>query len=260
MIVALLGAAVIGLCVGLLGAGGSILTVPILVYVIGQPEKVAIAGSLLIVGAISAIGALPHALARRVDWPAALAFGPAAMVGAFAAAFVGQHLPGVVQLLLLGAILLFTALRMSRPLPSELVQSDTLRTRAIGLALRGLLVGTLTGLVGIGGGFLIVPALAVMGKLPMHRAVATSLVLIPLQAGAGFAKHFLVLERMGLSLDWNIISIFVLVGGFGTWVGGLIAGRVNQRFLRRSFAGVLAVMGIYMLIVETLALLHEGAA
>jgi len=258
LIVALVGAVVIGLCVGLLGAGGSILTVPILVYVIGQPEKVAIAGSLLIVGAIAAIGALPHALARRVDWRSALAFGPAAMAGAFGAAFIGQHLPGFVQLLILATILLLTAIRMSRPLPAELFTKGGELPSMRGLALRGLLVGALTGLVGIGGGFLIVPALAVLGRLPMHRAVATSLVLIPLQAASGFAKHYIVLDSLGLALDWNIITIFVLVGGFGTWFGGMLAGRVPQRVLRRGFAIVLALMGTYMLVVESIGLFSKG--
>lgn len=255
MIWALVGAALIGVCLGLLGAGGSILTVPALVYLVGQPEKVAIASALLIVSTVAAIGAVPYAIGRQVDWRAVWVFGPAAMVGAFLGAFAGNLLPGQLQLVLLGAILLLAAWRLSRPLP---LQQDTDRAAPAlaGLATRGAVVGGLTGLVGIGGGFLIVPALALLGQVPMRRAIGTSLVLIPVQAMSGFWKHHVVLGRMGLELDWEVIWLFIGLGAFGTLLGQRLGGRLNQDMLRQAFAGLLVLIGAAILLAEGWSLLR----
>jgi uncharacterized protein len=253
LIWALVGAALIGVCLGLLGAGGSILTVPVLVYLVGQPEKVAIASALLIVSSVAAIGAVPHALARQVDWRAALVFGPAAMLGAFLGAFAGNRVPGVVQLLLLGGILIVAAWRLSRALPPQ-DEAGRAPPAPGGLAWRGALVGALTGLVGIGGGFLIVPALALLGRVPIRRAIGTSLVLIPLQAMSGFWKHRVALDRLGLQLDWDVIWLFIGLGALGTLLGQRLSGRLDQAVLRRAFAGLLVLIGSAMLLAEGWAL------
>ena len=241
---ALLGALAIGLSLGLLGSGGSILTVPILVYVLGQPEKVAIAGSLLIVGAIALIGAIPWALRGHVDGRSVLLFGVPGMLGTYLGAALAAYLPGPLQLAIFAVVMLAAATTMLRSPQASVAISPRNRYR---LAADGVLVGMLTGVVGVGGGFLIVPALVLLGGLSMHRAIGTSLLIISLNAFSGFAKHFLVLSAAGTTLDWRLIGIFIAVGAIGSLVGQQIGGRLPQLMLRRGFAAVLLLMSVYIL-------------
>ena len=170
---ALLGAVIVGLSLGLLGSGGSILTVPLLVYLVGQPEKVAIAGSLAVVGGIALAGAIPSALRGGVEWRSVGWFGVPGMLGTVLGAHLSRWIAGDVQLLLFAVVMLIAAWRMARPgSASEHAGAPRSRTWIV---IDGLGVGLLTGLVGVGGGFMIVPALVLLGGLPMHRAIATSL-------------------------------------------------------------------------------------
>ena len=113
--------------------------------------------------------------------------------------------------------------------------------------LDGLVVGIITGLVGVGGGFLIVPALALLGGLSMHRAVATSLVIIALKSYSGFFKYLDVLAGQGLSLDWSIIGLVTALGIAGSFAGNLIATRLPQERIRMLFGVFLIVMGVFIL-------------
>lgn len=239
----ILGAAIIGLSLGLLGSGGSILTVPILTYLLGMPEKTAVASSLAIVGGISLIGALPLLRRGLVDGRALLAFGPPSMLGTVAGAWLAQRLPEGSQLLIFAPVMLVAAWRMASGGAAS-VQGP--RKSAWAIALAGIGVGVLTGLVGIGGGFLIVPALVLLLGLPMPRAVATSLVLIVLNSAVGLGKYLLA-GGAGLQLDAGVIALFIAIGGGASMLAGRIAGRIPQRRLRQMFAAVLVLVALSIL-------------
>jgi uncharacterized membrane protein YfcA len=250
---ALLGAVIVGLSLGLLGSGGSILTVPLLVYLVGQPEKVAIAGSLAVVGGIALAGAIPSALRGGVEWRSVGWFGVPGMLGTVLGAHLSRWIAGDVQLLLFAVVMLIAAWRMARPgAASE--HAGTPRSRAW-IVIDGLGVGLLTGLVGVGGGFMIVPALVLLGGLPMHRAIATSLWIIALNAFSGLGKHLFVLDAAGLALDWPLLGLFTAIGAIGSVAGQKLASRLPQRLLRRGFAALLVMMGLYIVGRELPALL-----
>lgn len=240
----MLGALLIGLTLGLLGSGGSILTVPVLVYLLGQPEKVAIAGSLAIVGGIALFAALPYARQRSIDWRSVAWFGIPGMAGTWGGAWLAQFVSGALQLAVFALVMLAAAWSMARSAPA----APAAAPRAAPLIVAdGLAVGALTGFVGVGGGFLIVPALALLGGLPMTLAIGTSLVIIALKSAAGFWKYLDVLAAGGLALDWGVIAAFVAVGAVGSLLGNRLAHRLPQATLKRGFAGFLVVMAAYIL-------------
>lgn len=243
---ALLGALAIGLTLGLLGSGGSILTVPVLVYLVGQPEKLAIAGSLAIVGGVALAGALPRMIKHQVDWRSVLWFGVPGMLGTFVGSAASKHIPGVVQLFVFALVMLAAAAMMARPTPAQTIERAPRKRRWI--VLDGLGVGALTGIVGIGGGFLILPALVLLGGLAMHRAVGTSLTIIALNAFSGFAKHASLLAAAGLALDWRLIGLFTAIGAGGSLVGMQLAERLPQQRLKRLFSVFLVMMGLFIIV------------
>ncbi len=245
MLLAVAGALIIGLSLGLMGSGGSILTVPILVYVVGQDEKVAIAGSLFVVGCIAAISGLQHAVRREVHWGSVLWFGLPGMAGTWLGAQMSVFFSGTAQLLLFVAVMIAAGAFMARP--ASLAHRDR-RQAAWKISLNGLSVGALTGLVGVGGGFLIVPALVLLGGLSMHLAVGTSLTIIALQAFSGFSRYLGVLRDRDQALDWMVLGTFVGLGVVGALAGGLLSHRLPQQLLRKLFAGLLFVMAVAMLV------------
>lgn len=246
MTLALIGALAVGLTLGLLGSGGSILTVPVLTFLVGQDEKVAIASSLVIVGGIAAVAALRAWREGKVDGRSVLWFGLPGMAGSFGGAALGGLVPGEVQLAAFAVLMLVAARSMVRSKPVEEPGSGGPRPVAK-ILLDGLVVGVITGFVGVGGGFLIVPALGLLGGLPMATAVGTSLVIIAMKAAAGFAKYVDVLDAAGLSLDWSVIGLFVAVGIAGSLVGRRVGGCLPEVRLRQSFAVLLLVMGSFIL-------------
>lgn len=239
------GAIAIGLSLGLLGSGGSILTVPVLVYLLGQDEKVAIAGSLFIVGTIAAAGSAQYLRARLIDWRSVALFGVPGMAGTYAGAWLAAFVPGLVQLSLFALVMLLAATLMLRPVALD-GPARAPRDRWK-IALDGLAVGALTGLVGVGGGFLIVPALVLLGGLSMHRAVATSLVIIALKSFSGFYKYLEVLDSQALALDWQALWLVSALGVAGSLLGTSLASRLPQATLRKGFGAFLVVMGLYIL-------------
>lgn len=246
MILAWLGAISIGLSLGLLGSGGSILTVPVLIYLVGQDEKVAIAGSLAVVGTIALAGALQYLRSGQVDWRNVGWFGVPGMIGTWIGAMIAAYISGLVQLALFAGVMLLAAVMMLRGngLADDSISEPRERWK---IAIDGLGVGALTGLVGVGGGFLIVPALVLLGGLNMHRAVATSLVIIALKSYSGFIKYLSVLSDQGLQLDWPILGVVTGLGIAGSWAGNKLAGRIPQKTLRKIFGVFLVLMGIYIL-------------
>lgn len=239
-----LGAILTGLSLGLLGSGGSILTVPMLVYLVGQDEKVAFAGSLAIVGLISLVSAFAYARKDMVDWRSAMFFGLPGMVGAVFGAYMARYIPSWMQMLLFAALLLVAAWLMFRSINLDDAPSEPRAFWKVGLD--GLIVGALTGLVGVGGGFLIIPALVLLGGLSMNVAVGTSLVIIAMNSASGFWEYLHVLDDLNLSLDWSLIGLFSLLGIAGAQLGQRLNSRLPQVLLRRLFAVFLLFMGAFI--------------
>lgn len=241
-LVGLLLAVLIGLSLGLLGGGGSILTVPIFVYVLGFAPKEAIGMSLAVVGATSLVGAAGHWRAGNVDLRTALPFGAVAMAGSFLGTRLAVFLSGAVQLTLFGAIMLLAAIFMLRDRhPAGSAAGGATRSLVI-LAFVGLAVGVLTGLVGVGGGFLIVPALVLLAGVPMKQAVGTSLLVIAMNAATGFLGYLGQIQ-----VQWDVLLLFTLLA-----IGGILAGTalvrfVSQQALKRAFAVFLVAMAIFIL-------------
>jgi len=242
-----LGAVLIGVTLGLLGSGGSILTVPILKYLAGEPDKIAIAESLAIVGTIALFGAVPYAKARLVDARSVLFFGVPGLAGTYAGAVLAAQVPGPVQLVLFAVLMLAAAWRMLRGAPTPAADGDASRLSRGMLAALGAGVGVVTGLVGVGGGFLIVPALVLVAGLPMRRAVGTSLVVIALNSAVGVAKHAATLHAQGLALHVPLILGFAVLGIAGAWTGQRFGQKVPQATLRKGFAVFLVAMGAFIL-------------
>jgi uncharacterized protein len=253
VLLALLGALAIGLSLGLLGSGGSILTVPVLHYLVGQPEKLAIGGSLLVVGLIAASAAIPYALHRQVDWRNVAWFGLPGMLGAWLGATLAQWVPGTVQLVLFAAVMLLAAWRMLR---GGVAQRADHEPHRITVVAGGLGVGALSGLVGVGGGFLIVPALVLLAGVPMASAVGTSLAVIALNSFTGFAKYLGVLAQLSLQLDWLVLLAVAAIGIVGSFAGHRLGRRLPQATLRRAFGMFLVVMGVFIVVDVGPRLLH----
>ncbi len=236
-------ARLIGVTLGLLGGGGSILTVPIFVYVLGYAAKPAIATSLAVVGATSLLAAINHARAKNIDAQAAVWFAPSAMLGTFIGTKLAMMLGGTTQLLIFAAVMLTSALLMLRDQnTSEKFSSEQTSLKPLWtLAVTGLGVGLLTGLVGVGGGFLIVPALVLLAGLPMKRAVGTSLALIALNSFIGFFGYV-----QTVSLDWPLIAAFVMVATAGSLIGARLVQVISAAVLRRSFGIFLLCMSAFI--------------
>jgi len=248
------GALFVGISLGLFGSGGSILTVPVLVYLLDHPEKIAIAESLGIVGGIALLGSIPHARRNLVDWRNVLFFGVPGMLGTYLGAWVSRFVSGGVQLVVFGGVVLVAAVMMMMRW-SKLHQGPRKPRSVLHIGIDGLLVGVLTGFVGVGGGFLIVPALFLLGGLSMHLAVGTSLVIIALKSFTGFFKYNQILGDSGLAVDWATIGFFVVMGMVGTQLGHRIGQRLSPDRLRKSFAMVLVLVGIFIISKEVPALL-----
>lgn len=238
-------ASLIGLSLGLLGGGGSILTVPVLVYVVGFAPKPAIAMSLPVVGATSLVGALGHWRAGNVALRPALAFGLIAMAGSYAGARLAAFVSGAAQLVILAVVMLAAALSMLRR-SGRTASATPAPVRATlppgTLAAVALTVGLLTGIVGIGGGFLIVPALVVLGRVPMKQAVGTSLLVIAMNSASGFAGYLGTVV-----LPWGFLAGFTAVAIAGILAGTYLVRFVSGAALTRGFALFLLAIAALML-------------
>ncbi len=252
-------AALIGLSLGVLGGGGSILTVPIFVYVMEYEPKLAIAMSLPVVGATSLVGAVGHWRAGNFNLKVALLFGVLAMVGAFAGARLSALVSGIAQLVLLGIVMLVSAVLMMRRKQSVADEtSDAREQRRAPLPLvagAGIGVGILTGLVGIGGGFLFVPALHLLVRVPMKTAVGTSLLVIAMNTAAGLAGY-----QGQVTIPWLTVAAFVAAAVVGIIIGTRIVAHVSQSGLRRAFAVFLVLMAAFILVQNRAVLRHPGDA
>lgn len=236
-------AVLIGVSLGLLGGGGSILTVPLLLYVYGVEAKAAIAMSLLVVGTTSLAALVPHARAGRVRWKIGAIFGAASMLGAYGAGRIARLIPSSALLLAFGAMMLVTAVAMMRPKRQS--NGDSHEPKSLPLhwiLLEGLGVGAVTGLVGAGGGFLVVPALALLAGLAMPEAVATSLMVIALKSFAGFAGYVST-----VSINYSLAAMIIAAAVVGSVIGTSLVSRVHPDSLRKGFGWFIVVMSIFVL-------------
>lgn len=259
MVLAVLLAIMVGVSLGLLGGGGSILTVPILRYVLGIETHIAIAMSLLIVAATSAAALAMHARRGRVQWRTGFAFGGAAMVGAYAAGRVAHRVPEALLLSGFGVMMLATAIAMLGPerkpssAPLSCVSSPP-RLALQKVLIEGLVVGAVTGLVGAGGGFLVVPALVLLGRLPMDSAVPTSLLVISLKSFAGLAGFLGHTE-----IDWSLVMAIGSASVLGSLGGAALSSSVSTHSLRQVFGWCVIAMAIFILAQEVPALFGDPA-
>jgi uncharacterized membrane protein YfcA len=232
----------VGITLGMLGGGGSILTVPLLVYVAGLPPQEAIATSLFVVGTTAAVGVVGHARAGRVRWRTGAVFGAVGMAGALVGGLVGSRLSGAVLLSAFALMMLATSVAMIRGRRHPAPDHDAAEVPVLRVVVQAAAVGLVTGLVGAGGGFLVVPALALLGGLPMPVAVGTSLVVIAMQSAAGFAGHL-----TGATLDWTVALVVTSAAVAGSLVGGRLVGRIAPELLRRGFGWFVLGMGALVL-------------
>jgi len=240
LIVALVAGAVIGLALGGLGGGGSVLAVPALIYLLGFTPAEATTASLVIVTLTSITALTGHARDGNVAWRTGLLFAAAGIVPAMIAGAAASHLPETVLTVAFSVIAGLAALRMLRPARTE--PSGQVHPGKAGAAGSGL--GAVTGFLGVGGGFLAVPALVSVLGLTMRRAVGTSLLVITINSLAALAA------RTGTAhgLDWSVIAPFTGAAILGAWDGKRLAARLSGGLLQRVFAVLLLAVAIFMLV------------
>jgi uncharacterized protein len=249
-----------GISLGLLGGGGSVLALPILVYVMGVTPKSAIAMTLLVVGSVSLLGTIPHWKRGNINLKTALIFGSATMIGAFWGARLATmpFITDTFQMLLFAIMMLLAAgfmIRKAARIENRQTKADQRLTELtlypepickycwLWLLTEGLAVGILTGLVGVGGGFAIVPALVLLGKIPMKEAIGSSLLIISLNSAAGllgYLGHISINERLTVS--------FTFAAAFGTLIGSYLAQFVSAKQLQKGFGYFLLAIATFVLI------------
>jgi hypothetical protein len=260
---------VVGAVVGGLGGGGGVLAVPALVHVLGQDARDATTSSVVIVGITAAAGALARARGGGIDWRTGTALGAVGIPASFLGTLLNRHVAQPVLLLAFAALTLVaaTAMLLDSRSPHEpgdgpatggrgsalgtrrrTGRAQLLRT-LVAIVLCGAAVGFLTGFLGVGGGFLVVPALVIALRMPMGLAIGTSLVVIVLNSVSAFAS------RLGdLHLDWHVIVPFTVAAVAGTLVGRRVADRLSGAVLTRAFAALLVAVGLFVGVQSLIAL------
>jgi uncharacterized membrane protein YfcA len=254
----------IGISLGLIGGGGSVLAVPILVYVMGVSPKTAIAMSLFVVGFVSLIGAIPHWLKKNVNLKTALVFTPPAMVGAYLGASLAKlpFISETFQLVCFGIVMVIaSALMISKGggkrgrrsevkaanSVTDIVPAKTLKFPPwhywIATPLEGLGVGILSGFVGVGGGFAIIPALVLIGGLPMKQAIGTSLLIIAFNSVTGFLGYLSQVE-----INWDLVVSFTFAASLGTLVGSWLNQLIDAKYLQKGFGYFVLAVAAFVLV------------
>lgn len=237
----------IGVTLGVLGGGGAILTVPVFVGLLGQDAHTATTSSLVVVGLAASVAAIRHTEMHNVCWRAALLFATAAIPGAVIGSLANAAVSGRIVLWSLSALIVVVAVvtwqRARSPVSDDGVGAcpplAPLRVLAAGAAL-----GLLTGFFGVGGGFAIVPALAIVLRVPFRRAIGTSLVIIVIVSAVALATHL----AQGAVVDWPITIAFAAMAALGSLAGASVAGRTPQRTLGQAFAVLLVGVALLVLL------------
>ncbi len=259
----------IGISLGLIGSGGSILTIPILVYIVHIQPSTATTYSLFIVGVTALVGSIRGAKDNLLDYKVAFYFGLPSVIAIFIMRqFVVPLLPTIffswgdfsvskdVFIMLVFAILMiFASFSMIRKnnLMMEVEENNFINKSQI--VFKGILIGLLTGFVGVGGGFLIIPTLIFSAKLPMKKAVATSLIIIAANALIGFAgslNNFNNPHNNSSAIDWHFLLIFTLFAIIGVFIGILLSKKISNEKLKPAFGWFVLVTGIYIILKEIL--------
>ncbi|WP_413166261.1 sulfite exporter TauE/SafE family protein [Aeromonas salmonicida] len=240
----LLYAGIIGLSLGIFGSGGSIMTVPVLIYLVGQPDKIAIASSLAIVAAISFGGSILNIFNRRVSYQHLIWFGLPGMLGTYFGAWGGTLVNSKIQLSIFVILMLIAAKLMWSGRGKFLAET---KQSKIKIVINGTVVGAITGFVGVGGGFLIVPALVILGGLTMPLAIATSLLIISMQSLVGFSKYYQIFSEQHIIFDWAVIGWMIFGGIAGSYVGIWLSNKLPKDIMQKSFSIFLLLMGIFIL-------------
>jgi len=243
LFIILAAALVIGLALGLFGSGGSILTVPVLLYLMQLPQAEAVASALGIVAIISFVALLPYLYRRQLPWAVLAQVALPGVMGTMLGSWLSEFVAAGVQLSLLALLMILSAANMWR----QRVWQFPLQN-GWPLWLAGGSLGVLTGLVGVGGGFLIVPMLLAVTQLTMSSAIAASLMLVMLQSVAGFFSHGWLLAQRGVTLELSIILMIGGVGAVGSLVALAISSTLPQQLLRRMFAVFVVALAIFILL------------
>lgn len=261
VIIGFLLAALVGISLGLIGSGGSILTVPILVYVMGVDPVLATAYSLFIVGSTALVGGVQSATQKRVDFKTVLIFGIPSIAAVYAtrlwivplipaevASIGGIVITKSIALMLLFAVVMILAsVSMIKPgKKTEISESEPMVYNYPIILLEGTIVGILTGLVGAGGGFLIIPALVLLAKMPMKLAVGTSLFIIAAKSLIGFTGDL----QGSQVIDWKLLLTFTGFAVVGIFGGILLSKKIPGEKLKKAFGWFVLIMGIYIIVKE----------
>ncbi|NJY63440.1 sulfite exporter TauE/SafE family protein [Salinimicrobium sp. CDJ15-81-2] len=251
-----LGALLIGVVLGLIGGGGSILTVPVLVYLLSINPVTATAYSLFVVGASSLVGALNNLKKKLVDFRTATVFSIPAFIAVYATRkylvpAIPEHIftlwgfevtKNIGIMLFFAVIMIVASVSMIRETSKEDLRETKVKYNYPLIIIEGVVVGVLTGIVGAGGGFLIIPALVLLAKLPMKKAVATSLLIIAVKSLIGFIG-----DVQNLDIDWVFLMIFTGLSIIGIFLGGYLNKFIDGRKLKKGFGWFVLVMGLYII-------------
>ena len=250
----------VGISLGLIGSGGSILTVPILVYIMAVEPVLATAYSLFIVGSTALVGGVQSARLKKVDFKTALIFGIPSIVAVYLTrAYLVPFLPEtfftfqaftltkpIALMLLFAVVMILASFSMIRPSKILVDEHVPMQYNYPMILVEGTLVGVLTGLVGAGGGFLIIPALVLLAKMPMKLAVGTSLFIIAAKSLLGFLGDL----KGDESIDWNLLLIFTALSILGIFIGISLAKKVDGAKLKTGFGWFVLIMGFYIILKE----------
>jgi uncharacterized membrane protein YfcA len=251
----------IGLSLGLIGGGGSILTVPVLVYLFGVDPVLATAYSLFIVGATSLVGAFPKYKNGEINIKTAVIFGIPSIISVYATrAFIVPAIPtevftigsflvtkALLMMMVFAVLMVFASVSMIRGDKNHDVETGEQVFNYPMIVLEGALVGMLTGLVGAGGGFLIIPALVIFSKLPMKQAIGTSLLIIAAKSLIGFTG-----DLGQQAMDWQLLISVTILAIIGIFTGNKLGKKISANSLKKGFGWFVLVMGIYIIIKELL--------
>jgi len=249
----------IGVSLGLIGGGGSILTVPVLVFLFGVDPVLATAYSLFIVGATSLVGAFPKYRNNEINIKTAVIFGIPSIAAVYATrAYVVPAIPAevfsigsfiltksVLMMMLFAVLMVFASVSMIRSKPAAQQEEGEQVFNYPMILMEGAIVGILTGLVGAGGGFLIIPALVLFSKLPMKQAIGTSLLIIAAKSLIGFTG-----DLGKQNMDWNLLLSVTALAIVGIFVGNALGKKVSAESLKKGFGWFVMIMGIYIIIKE----------